>query len=111
MFLTRVRFIVFNQYKQWENYRKTVSGDSYIKAESGSRCVKTFLIVWFNTEGLAVSEVTGRLMDMGFKPVTGKYDFVYDWGKNASLDDALTIGDRVRSTLSDCNVAFKLETV
>jgi hypothetical protein len=73
--------------------------------------VKTFLIVWFSSEGMQVSEVTGRLMDMGFRPVTGKYDFVYDWGKSASLEDALTIGDRVRSTLGDCGVSFKLETV
>ena len=41
----------------------------------------------------------------------GAYDYVYDWGSNASLDDILQIGDRVQLTLKGLNVTFKIETV
>lgn len=73
--------------------------------------MKTYLKVWFNSEGLPASEVTERLLSMGFRPLHGNYDYIYDWNKNASVDDAITMGDSVHETLHECNVIFKLETV
>ena len=73
--------------------------------------MKTYLIVWFSTDGKKVSEANDRLMSMGFRPVTGNYDYAYDWGKKATPDDALAMGDRVKETLKGCGVTFKLETV
>jgi len=72
--------------------------------------MKTYLTVWFNTNGERTSEVTSRLMSMGFRPVKGKHDYAYDWQKNASVDEAISLADQVHSTLRGCNVTFKLET-
>lgn len=73
--------------------------------------MKTYLLVFFNSEGGKPGEVTDALMGLGFKPTAGNYDYVYDWPKNASLDDILTIGDKVSLTLKGLNVSYRLETV
>ena len=73
--------------------------------------MKSYLVVWFNSEGGTPSEVNDRLTAMGFKAMQGAYDYVYDWGSNASLDDILRIGDRVQLTLRGLDVTFKIETV
>jgi len=72
--------------------------------------VKTYLVVWFNSDGESVSEVTRRLMSMGFKPVQGEYDYVYEWPKKPGMKELLSLGDQVQETLRDCRVEFKLET-
>jgi hypothetical protein len=73
--------------------------------------MKTYLRVWFNSEGKPASEITDRLLSMGYRPIQGDYDYVYDWAKQANVDDAIAMGDRVHQTLKDCKVLFKLETV
>lgn len=70
----------------------------------------TYLVVWFNSEGGKPSEITQRLLSMGFEPIEGQYDYVYKWDNEASVEDILKIGDQVRNTLSGFNVMFKLET-
>jgi hypothetical protein len=47
---------------------------------------------------------------LGFKPTQGPYDFIYDWGKNASIKEAIWFSDRIHETLKGCNVLFHLET-
>ena len=71
----------------------------------------SYLVVWFSSEGGTPSEVNNRLTVMGFKAMQGAFDYVYDWGSNASLDDILQIGDRVQLTLKGLDVTFKIETV
>ncbi len=73
--------------------------------------MKSYLIIWFNSEGSKPSDVTERLMSMGFRPVKGNYDYVYDWGKKAGVKEAARMADRVQQTLGNSNIAFKLETV
>lgn len=73
--------------------------------------MKTYLIVWFSSEGGKVTEITDRLMSMGFKPVQGAYDYVYEWGEKARVEQSLAIGDQVKATLRDLKVSFKLHTV
>jgi hypothetical protein len=73
--------------------------------------MKSYLMVWFNSEGGRPSEITQRLMSMGFKPIQGAYDYVYDWGDSVSMDEILRFGDRVQMTLKGLGVMFKLETV
>ena len=72
--------------------------------------MKTYLVVWFSSEGKSVTEVTDRLMSMGFRPMHGNYDYVYDWDKSASMDEVFTIGEKVQETLRGCGVTFKLES-
>ncbi|MBN3037589.1 MAG: hypothetical protein JW834_04030 [Candidatus Diapherotrites archaeon] len=73
--------------------------------------MRTYLVLWFNSEGRSATEVTDRLMSMGFRPVQGNYDYVYEWGKDASVDEAINMGDMVHATLRNCNAMFKLETI
>lgn len=73
--------------------------------------MKTYLMVWLNSDGTKSSEVTDRLMGMGFKPTRGNYDYAYDWGKRSvGLEETIRLGDQVHATLKGCNVLFKLET-
>ncbi|MCX9015181.1 MAG: hypothetical protein OIN89_10420 [Candidatus Methanoperedens sp.] len=73
--------------------------------------MKSYLIIWFSSEGGKPSEINRRLMSLGFKPMQGSHDFVYEWGKNVDVDEILNFGDKVQMTLKDLNVMFKLETI
>jgi len=48
---------------------------------------------------------------MGFKPIRGHYDFVYDWKKTVELEDIFQIGNSVHETLKGLKVMYKIETV
>ena len=72
--------------------------------------MKTYLNIWFNSDGGSTTEVTSRLMSMGFRPMHGRYDYVYDWNGTTKLNDTITFGDSVAATLKGCNVYFTLET-
>ncbi len=72
--------------------------------------MKTYLTIMFSTEGYKPSEVVDRLQMIGFKPCTGNYDFVYEWGKNASVDDSIYFADKVHEVLKNMGVLFHLET-
>ena len=74
--------------------------------------MKSYLIIWFNSEGGKPSEIKQRLLSLGFKPMQGPHDFVYEWGtKNVDVEEILRFGDKVQMTLQGLNVMFKLETV
>ncbi len=73
--------------------------------------MKTYLVVMFNSDGAKPTEVTKRLLGLGFRPVKGNYDYVYEWGKNARTDDVIRFGDKVQITLQGLGVMFRLETV
>ena len=51
--------------------------------------MRTYLVVWFNSEGGKPSDITQRLLSMGFIPQEGQYDYVYEWSSEASVDDIL----------------------
>jgi hypothetical protein len=73
--------------------------------------VKTYLTVWFNSEGAGPVVVVEKLRAMGFKPIRGRYDHVYDWGRVIDLEEILQIGTAVHETLKGLKVIYKLETV
>jgi hypothetical protein len=73
--------------------------------------MKSYLILWFNSEGGKPSEINQRLMSLGFKPLQGTHDYVYEWRKNVEVDEILSFGDKVKMTLQGLNVMFKLETI
>ncbi len=64
----------------------------------------------FNTEGGRPSDIVERLQMIGFKPTTGNYDFVYEWDKNATIEDTIYFADKIHGTLKGLGVMFKLET-
>lgn len=73
--------------------------------------MKTYLTVTFNSEGTMPSKVNDILMSMGFQPITGNYDYVYDWGAKSNIKEILWFGDKVHAALKGTKVFFKLETV
>lgn len=73
--------------------------------------MKTYLLVWFSSEGTRPSEVNQRLMSLGFEPVKGSYDFVYNWNSSVSVEKILEFGDKVYLSLQGTGAMFKLETL
>ena len=71
---------------------------------------KTYLTLWFNSEGKAPTSVMMKLQEIGFKPSIGKYDFVYDWKQEIGLEDISKLGDTVHKKLKGLKVLYKLET-
>lgn len=56
--------------------------------------------------------MTSLLQGIGFAPMTGNYDFVYDWQKkNVGADEVISLADLVQATLKGMKVLFKIETV
>ena len=73
--------------------------------------MKTYLLVWFNSNGLQPSKVIQSLTSMGFNPIKGRYDFEYDWPNRPSMDELYAFIDKVQQTLKGTNAFFKVETV
>lgn len=73
--------------------------------------MKTYLLVWFSSEGTRPSEINQRLMSLGFEPMKGSYDFVYNWNSSVSVEKILEFGDKVYLSLQGTGAMFKLETL
>jgi hypothetical protein len=74
--------------------------------------MKTYLKIYFNSEGSSPSEIKNQLLNMGFKATKGNYDFVYDWGnKTADVEELIWFADKVHAALKKHKVLFTLETI
>jgi len=73
--------------------------------------MKTYLLVWFDSNGPSPTKIIERLTSLGFNPIKGRYDFEYSWPKPPKSDELFTIIDKVHQTLKGTNVMFKVETV
>ena len=73
--------------------------------------MKSYLTVWFNSNGATPVEVIDRLMSMGFQVQKGNFDFVYNWGKSPTTKDATNLANQVHQTLKGCDVLFKIESL
>jgi len=71
---------------------------------------KTYLTLWFNSEGKAPTSAMMKLQEIGFKPSIGKHDFVYAWKQEIGLEDISKLGDTVHKKLKGLKVLYKLET-
>ena len=73
--------------------------------------MKTYLTLMLYSEGANPIEIVERLRSLGFEPVTGVHDHVYNWGKKKiQLEDILQIACSVHETLKGLKVFYKLET-
>ena len=73
--------------------------------------MKTYLKIWFSSEGAGPTIVAEKLRSMGFEPMRGQHDHVYDWGRKVELEDILQIATAVHETLKGLNVLYTLETI
>ncbi len=73
--------------------------------------MKTYLTLILYSEGANPIEIVDRLRSLGFEPITGVHDHVYDWGrKRVELEDILQIASSVHETLKGLKVFYRLET-
>ncbi|MCD6240511.1 hypothetical protein J7K27_03175 [Candidatus Bathyarchaeota archaeon] len=72
--------------------------------------MKTYLTIWFYSEGASPLEVVERLRSLGFKPLKGYHDHVYEWNREVDLIDILELANKVHETLRGLKVFYKLET-
>ncbi|MFX1482728.1 MAG: hypothetical protein ACFFCP_06005 [Promethearchaeota archaeon] len=75
----------------------------------------TRVSVWFYSEGASPSQVMAKLVELGFKPVRGAYDFVYEHSEE-NMSDAdvgsaiIEISNALHKTLSGFKVLYNLDT-
>ncbi len=75
----------------------------------------TRVSIWFYSEGASPSEVIKRLTELGFTPVRGAFDFVYEH-KQEDMDERdlsssiLEIANALHAALSGFKVWYNLDT-
>jgi hypothetical protein len=72
--------------------------------------MKTFLLLQLDSEGATYSQVADLLEDLGFQPQATGYDFAYDWGRAASVQESLEFADRIQAALKGSRVHFRIES-
>ncbi|MHA1959980.1 MAG: hypothetical protein ACW99U_07095 [Candidatus Thorarchaeota archaeon] len=71
---------------------------------------------WFSSEGASPADVIRRLLDMGFTPVRGAYDFIYHHESAEGMSDSdlssaiLEISDALHAALSGFKVFYTMST-
>ncbi|MCD6522695.1 MAG: hypothetical protein J7K68_03015 [Candidatus Diapherotrites archaeon] len=73
--------------------------------------MRTYLTLWFSSDGTSPIEVEKKLREIGFVSMTGSHDLEYIWDKNPTVDDILALGNLIQKTLKGDKVLFKMETV
>ena len=65
-----------------------------------------------NSEGNSPSIIKNKLLEIGFKPTKGNYDFVYDWkNESVNVEELLWFADKIHKTLKNMDVLFNIETI
>lgn len=73
--------------------------------------MRTYLTIWFNSEGASPMEIKKSLETIGFKATHGNYDFFFDWAEEATVNDLLKLGDSIQNLLRGSQAMFKMETI
>ena len=73
--------------------------------------MKTYLVMYFGTEGMPASEIAKKLEELGFETHYGPYDFIYNWGESdPGKEEILKLGDKVALALKGSGSVFNLDT-
>ena len=73
--------------------------------------MRTYLTLFISSEGIKTSSVVDKLSAIGFRPVLGTHDFVYDWSVKAVTAEAVVeLVDRVQGILKGSNVILHFVT-
>ncbi len=73
--------------------------------------VRTYLTLWFNSDGESPSKVIELLTSIGFKAMSGNYDLEYIWDKSPSTDEVLNLGDLVQKKLKGTKTVFAMDSL
>jgi hypothetical protein len=71
---------------------------------------RTYLLLQLDSEGAPYSEVAELLENLGFRPETEGYDFLYEWGRPATVRETLEFADRIQEALRGKRVGFRIES-
>lgn len=71
---------------------------------------KTYLVMYFGSQGVKTSDVAKKLESLGFDTSFGSVDFIYDWENRPSKDEVLALGDKVAGVLEGSGAVFNLDT-
>ena len=71
---------------------------------------KSFLLLQLDSEGAPYSDVATILEDLGFRPETEGYDFLFDWGRPVAVHETLEFADRIQAALQGSRVRFRIES-
>jgi hypothetical protein len=71
--------------------------------------------LWFNSEGASPPEIMQKLTELGFTPVRGVYDFIYEHSPDdvtdSNLSDAIIeIANALHKALAGFKVLYTLDT-
>ena len=75
----------------------------------------TRVSVWFYSEGASPSQVISKLLEFGFKPIRGAFDFMYEHS-NEDMSEAdlggaiIEISNALHKALSGFKVLFNLDS-
>jgi len=96
---------------------KLKGADAFYTVRSVRMSFVTRVAIWFNSEGASPSEVIKKLLELGFTPVRGAYDFVYEHHEeSAGMDEKalsnaiIEIANAIHDTLVGFNVLYSLTT-
>ena len=75
----------------------------------------TRLKVWFYSEGASPAQVISKLLELGFQPIRGAYDFAYEHSDPDINEDNLgsaiiEISNAIHKTLTGFKVLYTLDT-
>ncbi|HTW56134.1 MAG TPA: hypothetical protein VMG36_06830 [Thermoplasmata archaeon] len=71
---------------------------------------RTYLLLQLDSEGAPYSAVAELLEHLGFRAETEGYDFVYDWGRPATVRESVEFADRIQTALRGSRVRFRIES-
>lgn len=72
----------------------------------------TYVEMTFNSEGKSAVEVIKILDELGFKPMRGQHDFVYDWGSDEpTMDQIKSLLEKLHSRLKGAHVLYQVSTI
>jgi len=72
---------------------------------------KTYLVMYFGTQGVKTSDVAKKVESLGFESTFGSVDFIFNWkDKKPTKEDVLSLGDKVAKALENSGAVFNLDT-
>jgi len=72
---------------------------------------RTYLVIYFGTNGVRASEIAKKVESLGFETRFGSVDFVYDWkDKKPSKEEVLALADKLAGVLEGSGAVFNLDT-
>ncbi|MBD3247613.1 hypothetical protein GF378_03265 [Candidatus Pacearchaeota archaeon] len=71
---------------------------------------KTYLILYFGTDGKKPTDTAQDLENLGFSTEFGSVDFIYSWEEKPSKEQVLGLADKVADALAESGAVFNIDT-